>query len=120
MEFAVNGQYSQTKIDLARSTHLSIIKVLNSVAEAKVNVLCHATVGNPVGVIKSVSNVLEEGVTDIVHNDGQVILIMFYASWCNYCKHEMTKAQKMVINHEQKWGDKVRIIGLSIDTERAK
>ena len=98
-EFLVQGQYSQTKLDLARSTALSIRKVLDSVSEAKVNVLCHASVGNPVGVIKSVSNVFEEGETDIVHKDGQVILIMFYASWCNYCKIEMTKTQKMVTNN---------------------
>ena len=49
---------------------MSIRRALESVAEAKVNVLCHATVGNPVGVIKSVSKVLDDGETDIVHKDG--------------------------------------------------
>lgn len=71
---------------------MSIRRALEPVADAKVNVLCHATVGNPVGVIKSVSKVLDDGETDIVHKDGQVILIMFWASWCNYCKKEMAKA----------------------------
>ena len=99
---------------------MSIVRALSSISEAKVNVLCHATVGNPVGVIKCVSNVLEDGVTDIVHKDGQVILIMFYASWCNYCKTEMTKVQKMVGKNVDQWGDKVRSIGLGIDTERSK
>lgn len=99
---------------------MSIWRALESVAEPKVNVLCHATVGNQLGVIKSVSNVLEDGETDIVHKDGQVIIIMFWASWCDYCKKEMGKAQKMVAKNKERWNEKVRIIGLGIDVERSK
>ena len=107
-------------MEVARQIHVSVRHALESVADAKVNVLCHASVGKPLGVIKDASKVFEDGEVDISHAEGQVILIIFWASWCSHCKTAIRNAHNMVMANKTKWGERVRVIGLGIDTVREK
>lgn len=52
---------------------------------------------------------------DLEHKEGEVLLIDFWATWCPPCQAPMAHNQKMLEENEEKWGDKVKIIGLSID-----
>lgn len=43
------------------------------------------------------------------------MLVDFWATWCPPCQAPMAHNQEMLTHHGAKWGDKVRIIGISID-----
>ena len=88
--------------------------------DAKVNVMCNATVGNQIGVIKDVSKLESDEMIDISHVEGQVMLIVFYGTWCPHSKQVLKHIQKLYVENEKNWDSKVRVVGLSIDNVKAK
>jgi len=56
--------------------------------------------------------------TTIKHNEGEVILIDFWATWCPPCQKPMAHNQEMLEKRAADWGGKVRIIGVSIDNTK--
>jgi thiol-disulfide isomerase/thioredoxin len=69
--------------------------------------------------IVDADKVSEEGKTTVKHEKGQVILYDFWATWCGPCQQPMEHNQHMLETRGADWGDKVRIIGLSLDNEMA-
>jgi len=45
------------------------------------------------------------------------MFIDFWATWCPPCQKPMAHNQEMLEENGEKWGDKVKIIGLSIDKD---
>ena len=45
------------------------------------------------------------------------MLVDFWATWCPPCQKPMAHNQEMLEHHGERWGDKVRIVGVSIDRE---
>jgi len=45
------------------------------------------------------------------------MFIDFWATWCPPCQGPMAHNQKMLEENKEKWGGKVKIIGLSIDQD---
>ena len=72
-------------------------------------------VGDHMGVIENVSFVSKDGTTNVEHKHGQVILLDFWATWCPPCQAPMAHNQEMLAHNKATWGEKVRIIGLSLD-----
>ena len=65
--------------------------------------------------ITKVTKMGSEENTSIVHNQGDVILIDFWATWCPPCQAPMQHNQEMLEKNSALWGNNVRIVGLSID-----
>jgi thiol-disulfide isomerase/thioredoxin len=72
-------------------------------------------IGEQMIPIKNVKNIRTGEDISINHKPGQVILIDFWATWCPPCQAPMAHNQEMLEHHGEKWGDSVRIIGISID-----
>jgi len=73
------------------------------------------------GVIPKQTPIAEDAEdVDIERKAGQVILLDFWATWCPPCQGPMAHNQEMLEKNKEKWGDKVRIIGLSIDQDVQK
>eukprot|EP00347_Sterkiella_histriomuscorum_P014174 403361878 len=67
--------------------------------------------------IQEVVDIKDEEEHSIKHIEGQVLLIDFWATWCPPCQAPMAHNQEMLEHHGARWGDKVRIIGISIDKD---
>jgi thiol-disulfide isomerase/thioredoxin len=73
------------------------------------------SVGGPYIPIKEVVDIKDQHEQSIEHKPGQVFLIDFWATWCPPCQAPMAHNQKLLEQNGERWGDKVRIIGISID-----
>jgi len=71
------------------------------------------------GVIENVNKVMEDGECGITQGEGEVLFLDFWATWCPPCQAPMAHNHKMLEENKEKWGGKVRIIGLSIDNDAA-
>jgi len=69
--------------------------------------------------IKNVTTLDSDAPVNIEHKEGEVLLIDFWATWCPPCQKPMEHNQKMLEENGAAWGDKVKIIGLSIDKDAA-
>ena len=67
------------------------------------------------GKIGPVCDLESEAERFVEHKQGQVILLDFWATWCPPCQKPMAHNQEMLEKRGSDWGDKVRLIGLSID-----
>jgi thiol-disulfide isomerase/thioredoxin len=55
---------------------------------------------------------------DLVHPEGEVWLVDFWATWCPPCQGPMAHNEEMLKKRDKDWAGKVKIIGISIDQTR--
>jgi thiol-disulfide isomerase/thioredoxin len=67
--------------------------------------------------INDADKVSEQGKTTVKHEKGQVILYDFWATWCPPCQQPMAHNQHMIETRGAEWGERVRIISLSVDKD---
>lgn len=58
------------------------------------------------------------GLTDIEYTEGQVWLMIFWATWCEPAQAPLTRLNDMAFLNEDFWKDKVKIIGLNLDESK--
>lgn len=113
----VEGKVKADQKDKAEEIKTKISELLKGVANGDKDVQISAKigVGDKMAPIENANGVMEEGKKTIEHKQGQVILYDLWATWCPPCQAPMDHNQAMLTNKKAAWGDKVRIVGLSID-----
>lgn len=114
-QLVINGIFSQNKFDVCRVASMKVKSCLQGVTGIEMNIYCRAAVGEDMGLLQSAQKVLEEGTMAVNHESNEVLLLVFWASWCKNSSPYMVELQKMAQSKKAQWGDKVRIIALSID-----
>ena len=79
-EIQIQGNFRIGQDILIRDINHKLRKALGQVADPKINVKARATVGNHIGQIKSVYDLYQKREIDIVHKQGQVLVIVFWES----------------------------------------
>jgi len=75
----------------------------------------------PGSMYKTIKGVVEQKggePVDLEHKQGEVWLVDFWATWCPPCQRPMQHNQDMLQKRGAEWGDKLKIIGISIDQTR--
>merc|ERR1711907_160360 len=81
--------------------------------DIKVNVMLGP--GCEYDTIKQVVPIKGGDPVDLAHKEGEVWLIDFWATWCPPCQAPMAHNQEMLTKRKADWGDKLKIIAISID-----
>lgn len=113
----IEGVFPQNKLDVAKQASIKINTELHKIGGVDVKILCRADIGQDMGLLNHVRKVEDNSSLSINHETNEVLLLCFWASWCKFSKEPMAGIQKMIDEKSKKWGDKVRVLALSIDQD---
>ena len=102
----------------AKKVQEEIKKIIEGMSSVQLSIQSSVGLGDDYQVIDNVQNLEGDDKVSIQLN-GQVILLDFWATWCPPCQAPMAHNQKMLEDNAEKWEGKARIIGLSIDQDKA-
>lgn len=98
------------KLTEAAESYPNIVKFL------KIN--CSVKVGDEFYPIEQADRPVGEEDLTISHKSGTVLIIDFWATWCEGCQDPMVHSQALLVKNKEKWKDRVRIVSASIDSNR--
>lgn len=112
----IEGKCKMDQKELAETLSKGCKEALEGV-NAEVKISPGVGVGSHVGEIEKVFDIYGEKECSIQHEQGEVWLLDFWATWCPPCQGPMAHNQEMLEKHGAEWGSKVKIYGLSIDND---
>lgn len=112
--FQVEGTTTVDKKDLAKQIADEIKAATAVIKQKQIKISAEVGVGSAMAPMVDATNYKGETAT-VKHEAGQVMLLDFWATWCPPCQRPMAHNQEMLNKRGADWGDKVRILGLSID-----
>jgi thiol-disulfide isomerase/thioredoxin len=121
----IEGKAPLEDKEIADKIKAEVNGVCAGVVEKEIEIGCSYGVGIKMGVIEGAGKIcvdkamFEGEKVEVKHEKGQVLLLDFWATWCPPCQKPMAHNQEM-LDKRADWGDKVRLIGLSIDQDVAK
>ena len=120
-KMSIEGVFGLDKVRVAQAALVNVKNVFKNInGGVDINIFCRAALNTKFGTIKNAIKVEDNSMVDISHNEDQVTLIMFWASWCKVSQAKMAEVQKMLNENNKKWGDKVRVMALSVDQDQPK
>ena len=114
VEGSVGFDKSENVKNLEKEAYSSVLSGLNP-RTAGISIDAKRGAGDPYLTIEGVTEINTGKEVSLNHKPGQVFLIDFWATWCPPCQAPMAHNQHMLEQNGAKWGDNVRIIGISID-----
>ena len=66
----IEGHFSQEEKEKAIQMNIYIRRILKFVTDAKISILCQASIGNPIGTIKNCERIPEGDEVDINYQKG--------------------------------------------------
>ena len=119
-KLAITGVFPQKDIARCRASNANVRKAIQGLSGVDLNIFCRAQVGTELGQIKGATKDAGVAVAELKHEENEVMVINFWASWCKNCHVPMAAMQEMMAANDKKWAGKVRAVALSIDVNKEK
>jgi len=115
MTLTVEKELPVAESEKAKKFMEAVKPLIEGIEGCKVNVTSKLGVGDPYTTITGVMPIKGEEIINLEHQEGEVWLVDFWATWCGPCQKPMAHNQEMLEKRAADWGSNVRIIGISID-----
>lgn len=117
VSLSVEKDFPSSEEEKVAKFNEAVKPLLEGKEEVEVNVVSKLGAGDMYKQINDVVHIKDADKTSLVHKEGEVWLLDFWATWCPPCQTPMAHNQKMLEERGKEWGNQVRIIGLSIDQD---
>lgn len=107
--------FTPDKKDAVNAFKEEIKPFTEGIANVEIEVACQIGAGCAFDPIKNVVPIAGGDPVALEHKAGEVWLVDFWATWCPPCQAPMQHNEDMLKKRAADWGDKVKIIGISID-----
>ena len=111
----VKASMSPDKKDAVNAFKEEIKAFTDGIENVEIEVTCQIGAGCMYDPIKNIVPIAGGDPLTLEHKAGEVWLVDFWATWCPPCQAPMAHNQEMLTKRAADWGDKVKIIGISID-----
>lgn len=111
----IKESFPPDKKDAVNAFKEEIKPFTEGIENVEIEVACQIGAGCMYDPIKNVVPIAGGDPVTLEHKAGEVWMIDFWATWCPPCQAPMQHNEDMLKKRVADWGDKVKIIGISID-----